>query len=78
MAPTVPLLQDSVDRLSVLERVVSFGIVRVDRFPGGQDEDLGRVLVLREPDAQLAVVQGCDVIEHAKSIEDASIKEDVA
>src|SRR5262249_7155898 len=30
------------------------------------------------PHARLAFVQGCDLIEGAKSIEDASIKEDVA
>src|SRR2546425_7161491 len=77
-APKVPLLRDAVDRLSVFERVVAFGIVHVDRLPRGQDEDLGTVLVLREPDAQLALLQGRDAIEPAESIEDASIKEDVA
>ena len=77
-ASTVPLLRDAVDRLSVLERVVAFGIVHVDRLPRGQDEDLRKVLVLREPHAQLALVQGCDAIEPAKGIEDASLKEDVA
>src|SRR5215510_2224468 len=77
-APTVPLLRDPVDRLSVFERVVAFGIVHVDRLPRGQEEDLGTVLVLREPSTQLALVQGRDAIEPAKSIEDASIKEDVA
>src|SRR5215510_13534847 len=77
-APTVPLLRDPVDPLSVFERVVAFGIVHVDRLPRGQEEDLGTVLVLREPHTQLALVQGSDAIEPAKSIEDASIKEDVA
>ena len=77
-APTVPLLHGAVDPLSVLERVVAFGIVHVDRPPRGQDEDRGTVLVLREPHAQLALVQGCDVIERAKSVEDTSFKEDMA
>ncbi len=76
--PAIPILHGAVDRLSVLERVVAFVIVHVDRLPRGQDEDLGTVLVLREPHAQLALVQGCDAIESAKSIKDASIKEDIA
>jgi len=33
----------------VLERVVAFRIVHVDRLPRRQDEDLGKVLVFREP-----------------------------
>ncbi len=33
--PTVPLLHGAVDSLSVLERVVAFGIVHVDRLPWG-------------------------------------------
>ena len=45
-APTVPLLHGAVDRLSVLERVVAFGIAHVDRLPRRQDEDLGAVLVI--------------------------------
>src|SRR5215475_3649145 len=67
-APTVPLLRDVVHPLSVLERMVAFGVIRVDRPPRGQEEDLGTVLVLREPHARLAFVQGCDLIEGAKSI----------
>ena len=31
--PTVPLLRDVIDPLSVLERMVAFGIVRVDLLP---------------------------------------------
>src|SRR5579863_3056702 len=76
--PAVPLLQDAADRLSVLERVVAFVVVHVDRLPRGQDEHRGAVLVLREPHAQLVLIQGCDAIDSAKSIEDASLEEDVA
>src|SRR5215475_10805697 len=57
-APTVPLPRDAVDRLSVFERVVAFGIVHVDRFPRGQEEALGTLLVLQEPHTQLALVRG--------------------
>src|SRR3984893_5786134 len=74
-ASTVPLLCDPVDRLSVLERMVAFGIVLVNRLPRRQDEGLRKVLVLREPHAQLAHVQGCDLIEPAQGIKDASLKE---
>src|SRR5207248_8271448 len=42
---TVPLLHDPVDRFSVLERLVAFSIVLVDRLPRRQDENLRRVLV---------------------------------
>jgi hypothetical protein len=42
-APTVPRLRDAVGPRSVLERVVAFGVVRVDRPPRGQDEDLETV-----------------------------------
>src|SRR5262245_64358269 len=72
--PTVPLLRDAVDRLSVFEGVVAFGIVDVDLLPWGQKEDLGTVLVLREPDTQVALVQGRDAIEPAQSVEDAAIE----
>jgi hypothetical protein len=77
-ASTVPLLRDPIDPLSVLERVVAFGIVLVDRLPRRQYEDLRKILVLREPHAQLALVQGSDVIEPAQGIKDASLKEDWA
>jgi hypothetical protein len=77
-ASTVPRLRDPVDGLSVLERVVAFGIVHVDRFPRRQGEDLWKVLVFREPNAQLALVQGCDAIESTQGIKDASLKEDGA
>src|SRR5262249_44654347 len=72
-ASTVPLLHDPVDPLSVLERVVAFGILHVDRLPRRQDEDLRKILVLREPHSQLALVQGCDAIQPAQRIEDASL-----
>src|SRR5262249_38259028 len=77
-ASTVPRLRDPVDPFSVLERVVAFGIVLVDRLPRRQDEDLRKILVLREPHAQLALVQWADVIEQAQGIKDASLKEDWA
>src|SRR3974390_3485757 len=77
-ASTVPLLRDPIDQLSVLERVVAFGIVLVDRLPRRQDEDLPKILVLREPHVQLALVQGSDVIEPAQGIKDASLEEDWA
>src|SRR6516165_545868 len=57
-ASTVPLLRDPIDPLSVLERVIAFGIVLIDRLPRRQDEDLRKILALREPHAQLALVQG--------------------
>ena len=44
----------------------------------GEDEDLRKILVLREPHSQLALVQGCDAIQPAQRIEDASLKEDGA
>src|SRR5215470_6141046 len=74
-ASTVPFLRDTVDRLSMLERVVAFGIVHVDRLPRRQDEDLGEVSVLREPLAQLDLAQRCETIEPAHCIKDASLKE---
>jgi len=77
-ASTVPLLRDPIDPLSVLERVVAFGIVLVDRLPRRQDEDLRKILVLREQHVQLVLVQGSDVIEPAQGIKDASLKEDWA
>jgi hypothetical protein len=77
-ASTVPLLRDPIDELSVLERVVAFGIVLIDRLPRRQDEDLRKILILREPHAQLALVQGSDAIEPAQGIKDASLKEDWA
>src|SRR5262249_47673050 len=75
-ASTVPRLRDPVHRLSVLERVVAFGIVLVDRFPRWQDEDLRKILVLRQPPAQLALVQGGNAIKPAQGIKDASLKKD--
>jgi hypothetical protein len=77
-ASTVPLLRDPINPLSVLERVVAFGIVLVDRLPRRQDEDLRKIPVLREPLAQLALAQGSDAIEPAQGIKDASLKEDRA
>src|SRR5215472_8530453 len=77
-ASTVPLLRDPIDPLSVLERVVAFGIVLVDLLPRRQDEDLRKILVLREPCAQLALLQRSDVIEPAQGIKDTSLKEDWA
>src|SRR5579859_5613848 len=77
-ASTVPLLCDPVDRLSVLECMVALGIVLVNRLPRRQDEGLRKLLVFREPRAQLALVKGCDLIEPAQSIKDAWLKEDGA
>src|SRR5215213_4231256 len=76
--PTVPRLRDAVDPLSMLERVVALGIVRVDLLPRRQEKDLRKVLVCRKPRAQLALAQGCEAIEPIQRIEDASIKEDMA
>src|SRR6266496_399999 len=76
--PTVPRLRDAVDPLSVFERVVALGIVRVDLLPRGQEKDLRKVLVRRKPRAQLALAQGCEAIEPIQRIEGATIKEDVA
>src|SRR5580692_6883277 len=45
-ASTVPLLHDPIDQLGMLERVVAFRIVLVDRLPRRQDEDLWKILVL--------------------------------
>src|ERR1051325_7568303 len=75
-ASAVPVLCDPVDRLSMLERIVAFGIVLLNRLPRRQDENLRKVSVLREPDAQLALVQWCDLIERARGIKDASLEED--
>jgi hypothetical protein len=75
-ASTVPLLRDPIDELSVLERVVAFGSVLIDRLPRWQDKDLLKILVPGEPYAQLALVQGYDAIEPAQGIKDASLKED--
>jgi hypothetical protein len=58
--------------------VVAFGIVLVNRLPRRQDEDLRKILILRKSNAQLALVQGTDVIEPAQGIKDASFKEDWA
>src|SRR6266545_1248239 len=76
--PTVPRLRDAVDPLSMLERVVAFGIARVDLVPRRQEKDLRKVLVRRKPRAQLTLAQRRDVIEPAQRIEDAAIKEDMA
>src|SRR5262249_60848893 len=73
-----PLLPDIVVLRNLFVPVVAFGIVHVDLLTREQEEDRGTVLVLREPHTQLALVQGRDAIEPAKSIEDASIKKDVA
>jgi hypothetical protein len=75
-ASTVPLQRDPIDPLSVLERVVAFGIGFIDCLPRRQKKDLRKILVFREPHVQLALVQRFDVIEHAQGIEDAALKED--
>jgi hypothetical protein len=67
LAPRTRTESEMPARLSVLERVVAFGVVRVDRPLRVQDEDLGAVLVLREPHAQLALVQRCDVISEQRA-----------
>src|SRR3954471_10599402 len=61
--PTVPLLRDATDPLSVPERMVAFGIVRVDLLPWRQVKDLRKVLVRRKPSVQLTFVQGCEVMD---------------
>src|SRR6266496_757802 len=60
----------------MLERVVAFGIIHVDRLPRRQDEDLGAVLIGREPASQLALVESCDAIQPAEGVKDASLKKD--
>ena len=78
VAPPVPLLYACVNRLDVFEPVVALGVIGVYGFPRREDEDLGVVLVLREPRAQFALAYRRDVVEHRQSIKDASIKEDEA
>ena len=46
LALTVPLLNASVNRRDVLERVVAFGVVSVYGLPRRENEDLRTVLVL--------------------------------
>jgi hypothetical protein len=77
-ASTVPPLRNPVDRLSMLEGMIAFGIVFVDCFPRGQDEDFRKVLVVRKPHVQLALAQWCYLIQRAYGIKNASLKEDVA
>src|SRR5689334_9318467 len=77
-ATTVPRLCNPVDPHGVLKRMIALSVVHIDCPPRGQDEDPRKVLVLREPDTELALAQRCNAIDPAEGIEHASLKEDVA
>jgi hypothetical protein len=76
LAPAVPPGQRFVDLQGFCKSLVAFVIRGVDSLPRRQNEDASIVPILREKGSQFMRLKPCRLIDHAKSVDDASIEED--